>query len=167
MQKERYVPVGIFDKEIYLARLEDGKLTGSFDVLRYVTQERLEKYRDPDNIRDYLKEDWKAAVQKDMTEDSLDDFVDEAMQEYDLDDNEEMYPGKDESGMENLGYNERDEADDFIQKKYGEEVGTWEFAGWYAPVNSFTKRTFRRFDYVFKNKEAKRLAEEYLDSLEP
>ena len=153
----KYVPVGIYDKEIFIANLENDKICG-FDVLRPVTAEQLDRLREPDEIREYLREDWKLAVQGDHTESSLDEYVEECMDEYDLDENEEMYPGKDESGLENLSYDERDEADAFMEKEYDMTVGTWECSGWYAPTSTFSNRTYEGFDYVFDNTEAKKLA---------
>jgi hypothetical protein len=156
--KRKFVPVGIFGKEIFIANLENGKIRG-FDVLRPVTEEQLETLRDPDNIKDYLREDWKLAVQNDATESSLDDFVDEAVQEYDLDENEEMYPGKDESGLENLTIDERDQADAFMENEYDMTIGTWESSGWYAPTSTFGKEKYNGFDYVFDTPEAHELAD--------
>ena len=164
--KEQNIPVGIYEREIYIARIVDGEIKG-FDVLRPVTADTLEQYREPSEIREYIREDWKEAVRCDRTEDSLDEYVDEVMSEYDLDEEEEMYPGKDESGLEFVTFEERDEADKFMEETYGHEIGTWECSGWYAPVSSWKgEQEFNGFDYIFNNSLARKWAKKYTDSVE-
>ena len=133
--KETMKAVGIYDKEIFLVKIENGKPVNNFDVLRLVTKDQLESLRDPDDedTRYNYKDLWKMAVAAGHYEGSLDDYIEEAFDEYDLDDDKEMWPGKDESGLENLTAEEREAADKFIEERYGIEVGTWECSGSYAP----------------------------------
>ena len=158
--------VGIYDKEIFLVKIENGKPVNNFDVLRLVTKDQLESLRDPDDedTRYNYKDLWKMAVAAGHYEGSLDDYIEEAFDEYDLDDDKEMWPGKDESGPENLTAEEREAADKFIEERYGIEVGTWECSGSYAPThetyhNGEWYSDFRGFDFVFDGKLAKKVCD--------
>ena len=129
--RERHIPVGIYDKEIYFVRLdEDGKLHRGidgnpvFDVIRPVTEKDLELLRDPDERRDEYKDFWKQAVAADTTEESFDDWLDRVWEE-DFDENDpEDFPGKDSSDCQYLDEEKRLAADGFLYNEYGMRVGT-------------------------------------------
>lgn len=158
------IPVGIYNKEIYIARIEDGVMATSFDVIRPVSVETLEYLRDRYKREDEYKDLWKQAVAADNTEEGFSDWLDSVWdEEYDEDD-EEDYPGKDSSDVDLISEKERTEADDFLKTK-GIEVGTWESSGWYAPVSFSKSKVFNGWDYVFDNPEARKWAKRYADSV--
>lgn len=162
-----HVAVGIYNKEIFIAEIdtENPSKIHFGDVLRYVTEQRLDDYRDPSELREYCKEAWKAAVASDSYEDSLDAYTDEIIADTDMDD-EENYPFKDESGLEYLTLEDREEADAFIKESEGDDVGTWECSGCYPPNTARYHKDgwysdFKKFDYVFNNEEAQKIAKQY------
>ena len=160
--KEKHLPVGIFNNEIYIAKIEDGKFKYFDGVLRPVTTDQLDELRDPDERREEYKEFWKQAVAANATEESFDDWFEMLWaEEYDEDDPED-FPGKDASDVAYLSDEDRLKADWFLGLS-GIEVGTWESAGSYSPRSSFCK-DFKHFDYVFMNPDAERIAKEYEDS---
>lgn len=53
------VPVGIYNNEIFIARIEDGVMASSFDVIRPVSVESLEYLRDRYKREDEYKDFWK------------------------------------------------------------------------------------------------------------
>ena len=163
---EKHIVTGIYNKEIFIAVIEDGKIRG-WDVLRPVSTEDLEKRRDPSEIKEYCRDLWKEAVRAGVTEDSLDDYVDAVIAESDMDDNEEMYPGKDESDCDYLIPDIREEADTYMSEEEGIEIGTWESSGCYEPsTHWFGRETpFQKWDYVFKSKDAQKYAKQYEESL--
>ena len=169
--RERHIPVGIYDKEIYFVRLdEDGKLHRGidgnpvFDVIRPVTEKDLELLRDPDERRDEYKDFWKQAVAADTTEESFDDWLDRVWEE-DFDENDpEDFPGKDSSDCQYLTEDFRLAADAVLQGKYGITVGTWESAGGYPPTRS-GRNDFKKWDYVFEAPLSRKYAKYYVDSL--
>lgn len=157
--------VGIYNKEIFIASIEDGKIVG-FDVLRPVTQEMLDDLRDAGTYKDYCKDLWICAVQQGTTELGLEDFAQELIDEADVDNDEESFPCKDESGLEYLTVNERNDADEFLLDEYDIEVGTWECSGWFPPNQDVYHEDgwysdFKKFDYVFDLQ----LATQYYKSL--
>lgn len=156
--KEKHLPVGIFNNEIFIARVEDGKFKGFDGVLRPVTTEQLNYLRDSSERREEYKDLWKEAVKEGVTEEGLDDWLESVWAEDFDEDDPEDYPGKDESDMEYLSDEDRLKADCFLSL-YGVKVGTWESSGSYSP-RSFYK-DFKRFDYVFMNPDAERIAKEY------
>ena len=170
MNTNKHIPVGIFDDEIFIAELtNEGKIRG-FDVLRPVTPSELESYRDPDDddTRDHYKELWQMAVAGGSYEGSLSDYIEEDFNEYDLDDDEEMWPGKDESGLEYLTEEAREEADRFMDEERDITIGTWECSGWFPPTSAKYrsedgefKDRFEKWDFIFDNDEARRLAKEW------
>lgn len=157
-----YVPVGIFNNEIFIAKIEDGEFKQFSGVLRPVSVEQLENLRDSDYRRDEYRDFWKQAVAADATEDSFEDWLDEVWTEEFDEDDEEDFPGKDSSDLEYLSEEDRQKADWFLGTR-GIEVGTWECAGLYSPASFNTG--FKKFDYVFMNPEAERLAKEYENSI--
>ena len=159
------IPVGIYNNEIFIARIEDGVLAG-FDVLRLVSTEQLDYLRDKYERTDEYKYLWKEAVKNDKTELGLDDWLDSIWEdEYDEDD-EEDFPGKDSSFLDYLSEEDRKAADEYLET-LGIEVGTWEASGCYAPVNYFRKENnvFTGWQFVFDNDEARKWAERYADSV--
>ena len=177
--KEQNIPVGIYKNEVFIANVEDGKFAKDYfgnphfsGVIRPVTTDQLEDFRDPDEFREDYKDRWKEAVNADATEDSFDDWFDMVWNEdYDEDDPED-YPGKDDSDCEYLTEDFRKEADNFLLEHEDIEVGTWESAGSYSPNHErYDSETgewvsdFKKFDYVFKNPLSKALAKEYIASL--
>lgn len=160
--KEKAIPVGIFQKEIFIAVYRDGKLK-DFNVIRPVDTETMDALRDPDSYQDYCEDLWKCAVQAGSTKLGLVDFAQELIDEADCDNDDEAFPCKDDSYTEYLTPEMRKEADEFLSWYNHIDVGTWESAGGYAP-NSFNK-DFKKFDYVFNNDESRKAANEYLKSL--
>ena len=173
------IPVGIYEKEIFIAKVRDGKMAMNYcgsryfcDVLRPVSTDMLETLRDPDSRRDEYKDLWKEAVYAGTTEDGLDDWLEEVWEEEMDEDDPESYPCKDDSGCEYLTEDFRKEADDFLLKHEDIEVGTWECSGSYNPTSAgYDHETgewrskFKKFDYVFNNPLSKAIAKEYVDSL--
>ena len=158
--------VGIYDREIFIANFnEDGTIKG-FDVLRPVTKDMLEELRDVDSYKPYCKDLWIEAVRHGNYEGSLEEYAQECIDEADVDNDGESFPGKDESGLEYLTENERKQADDFLLDTEDIEVGTWESSGWYAPTHDTYHEDgwysdFKKFDYVFDLQ----LATQYYKSL--
>ena len=132
--KEKAVPVGIFQNEIFIARYKDGELSAlpfNFDVIRPVEASVLQDLRDPDSYQDYCEDLWKGAVQAGATKLGLREYAEQCI----------------------------DEADNYLLNECGVEVGTWECSGSFCP-NSFYKN-FKKFDYVFDNDAARKAAEDY------
>lgn len=169
---KQFIPVGIFEKEIFIAEVVDGKmkrnsLTNKPDfsgVLRPVSVEDLDDRRDCDSMRDNYKEEWKTAVAADATEDSFEDWLEQVWAESFDEDDPEDFPDKDSSDCEYLTDEMREEADNFLMESEDYEAGTWESSGFFNP-GSFSGRKFKKFDYVFNNPLSKKLAKEYVDSL--
>ena len=163
---EKQVPVGIFDGEIYIANIDTktDKIR-NFDVLRPVSEDDLDSRRSDDNVRDYCKEQWQMAVSSGYYEESLDTFIEEQEEEYEVDDDDENFVGKMADALDYLSDEDRQEADEFMSEHEGIEIGTWEDSGCYAPSSSFGSKDFKKFDYVFKNEEAKKYAKIYVKSL--
>jgi hypothetical protein len=154
---EKQTPVGIYNKEVFIAHEFDGKIT-HFDVIRLVDEDSLEDYRNPDYRREEYKDMWKQAVAADATEQSFDDWFDDAWNEsYDEDDPED-FPCKDDSDVCVLTEEEREEADRFIEENYGIIVGTWEASGCYDP--EFRDGKFAGWDYIFER--GCKIAEDYV-----
>ena len=170
MEEMQRIPVGIYEKKIFIAKVKDGKMARDYcgelrfcDVLRPVSTDMLETLRDPDSRRDEYKDLWKEAVHAGTTEDGLDDWLEEVWEEEMDEGDPESYPGKDDSGCEYLTEDFRKEADDFLLKHENIEVGTWECSGSYNPTSA--GYDYEKFDYVFKNPLSQALAKEYVDSL--
>ena len=81
------------------------------------------------------------------------DFAQECIDEAGVDDDDEAFPCKDDSGLQYLDEEERKLADKFLLEHDSIDVGTWECGGMYAP-NSFDKE-FKKFDFVFDKELAK------------
>lgn len=159
------IPLGIYNNEIFIARIEDGVLA-NFDVLRPVSTEQLDYLRDKYERTDEYKYLWKEAVRCDRTELGLEEWLDSIWEdEYDEDDDED-FPGKDSSFLDYLSEEDREAADKFLETQ-GTEVGTWEASGCYAPVNSFREdnNVFTGWQLVFDNDEARKWAKKYADSV--
>ena len=152
------VVVGICEDEVFIADVDvrtkspRRKIDGSmiFDVLRYVDTDDLEDRRDPDEIKEYVRELWQETVMAGRYEGSLNDYVEEVMQECDMEYDEEAYPGKDDSWCDELTPDLREAADDFLLEHSGIHVGTWEASGCYEPKG--------KFDFVFDDPEAQEIA---------
>lgn len=162
MEKEKSIPVGIFNKEIFIARIKDGKIL-NFDVLRYVTESQLDDYRNFDDIREHCRELWIEAVKAGQTEESLDDFTDSIISDTDMDD-EENYPFKDSSDTDKVSDEQYEQANAFIKEEYDDTVGTWESAGCYHPAGFFSP-AFHTWDFVFEDEEAQKYAKLYEKSV--
>lgn len=163
---EKHNVVGIYNQEIFIAAVENGEVK-RWDVLRPVSASRLESLRDENEIKEYCRDLWKEAVRAGATEQSLDEYVEDVIAECEMDENEEMYPGKDKSDCEYLLPELREEADAYMLEKEDVEIGTWESSGCYAPnAPWFDKnKTFKKWDYVFNNTEAKKMAKMFVESL--
>ncbi len=148
--------VGIYEREIFIAEVEDGKFVRFTDVLRPITASMLEDLRDAETYKDYCEDLWKCAVNNGTTELGLLDFAQECIDDADVDNDDEAFPFKDDSGLQYLDDEERKLADEFLLEHDSIEVGTWECSGMYAP-NSFDKDTdkFKKFDFVFDKELAK------------
>ena len=148
-----YKTVGIYDKEIFIAELDDkGNFVRFSGVLRPVTKEMLEELRDVDTYKEYCRDLWQCAVQSGDTELGLEDFAQEQLDDAGIDDDEEAFPGKDDSDTQYLTEEERAIADDFLFLNNDVEVGTWESSGMYPPDMD---NDFKKFDYTFDKKLAK------------
>lgn len=167
--KEQHIPVGIYDKEIFIARLIDGvpyrgydnRLV--FDVIRPVEDSSLDYLRSQDERVDEYRDFWKEAVAADATEKGFQDWYDSLWDEEFDEDDPEDFPGKDSSDCQYLDEEKRLAADNFLYNEYGMRVGTWESSGGYAP-ESFGGGTFDGWDYVFNDPLSEKLAKEYEDS---
>ena len=155
--------IGIYNDEIFLVegtnindvhRGCDKKPI--FCVLRPVSKSMLESLRDEDEIKENVRDLWKEAVRGGDYEGSLDDYVADVIAESGMDDDDEMFPFKDESWLYELTDEMREQADKFIKEHSGYEVGTWEASGCYAPDSDF-----KGFDFVFHTNEAQEFAEAY------
>ena len=164
--------VGIYDKEIFIANFDENGNIAHFDVLRPVEASMLSDLRDADTYKEYCRELWEQAVLAGNTEESLLDFAQELIDEADVDDDEEAFPLKDESGLEYLTQEEREVADNFLEAEYGIEVGTWEASGCFPPTMETVIGTdengdniwgtkFKKFDLVYDFE----LAEQYYKTL--
>ena len=152
--------VGIYSQEIFIAELDkDGNFVRFSDVLRPVSTDKLEELRDADSYKEYCRDLWECAVRAGTTELGLLAFAQELIDEADIDNDDEAFPCKDDSGLEYLTVEEREAADKFMSEHEDTEVGTWECGGAYSP-NSFSD-DFKKFDYVFD----KKLAKQYYDKI--
>ena len=155
--------VGIYNQEIFIADLNaDGSLRRGIDghpifcVLRAVSTDDLESYRDEDEIREYARELWQGAVAAGNYDGSLSDYAEEIIAECNMEDDEEAYPWKDDSWCYVLEDDDvRERADAFLEENDGIEVGTWEASGFYAP-----DKNFKGFEYVFDEEIAKEYEKE-------
>lgn len=155
--------VGIYEREIFIAELDkEGNFVQFTGVLRPVTAEMLEELRNADTYKEYCRDLWQCAVSAGNTELGLEDFAQECIDEAGVDDDEEAFPGKDDSDTVYLTEEERKTADKFLSESEEIEVGTWECSGMYSP-NSFDsdEHKFKKFDYVFDRK----LAEQFYATL--
>ena len=112
----------------------------------------LEELRDVDTYKEYCRDLWQCAVQTGNTELGLEDFAQEQLDDAGIDDDEEAFPGKDDSDTQYLTEEERAIADDFLLEHDDVEVGTWECSGMYPPNMD---NDFKKFDYIFDKKLAK------------
>lgn len=177
MSREKHIPVGIYNNEIFIAKVgEDGKMAKGYmgkpyfnGVLRPVTESDLDRLRDSSEREDEYFDLWKQAVQADSTRESFDEWFDQVWgEEYDEDD-EEDFPGKDGSDCQYLTEEFREEADSFLEKQ-GIKVGTWESSGSYSPTHETYhdgewRSDFKKFDYVFSDPLSQALAKEYVKSI--
>ena len=168
----KHKAIGIYEREIFIAELDEkGNFKHFSDVLRPVTASMLSDLRDADTYKNYCEDLWKCAVNAGSTELGLLDFAQELIDEADIDNDEEAFPLKDESGLEYLTEEERKAADDFLLEHENVEVGTWECSGSYSPTTSVPigndengviwGTRFKKFDYEFD----KNLAKQYYATL--
>ena len=155
--------IGIYNDEIFLVEGNDiNNLHRGYDgkpifcVLRPVSKSMLETLRDEDEIKEDVRDIWKEAVMGGHYEGSLDDYVADVIAECKMYDDDEMFPFKDESWLDELTDEMRKQADKFIKEHSGYKVGTWEASGCYEPDSDFNG-----FDFVFPTNEAKEFAEAY------
>ena len=160
---EQHIVTGIYNKEIFIACVEDGKVK-KWDVIRPVSAYLLAELRDPDTYKEYCRDLWKDAVHSGNTELGLQEFAQECIDEADVDNDDEAFPYKDDSDCQYLIDELREEADTFLEENEGFEVGTWESAGCYAPA-SFGDGAFTGWDYVFSTPEAKKMAKAFVKSM--
>jgi hypothetical protein len=166
--KEQHIPVGIYNKEIFIVRLVDGKLYRGidnkpvFDVIRPVEDSTLDYLRNQSEREDEYKDFWKQAVAADATEESFQDWYDSLWEEEFDEDDPEDFHGKDDSDCQYLDEEKRLAADNFLYSEYGMRVGTWESSGGYPPA--FRNEPFEGWDYVFNDPLSEKFAKEYEDS---
>lgn len=166
--KEQHIPVGIYNREIFIARLEDGKTSRDcdgrifFDVIRPVEDSELEWLRDQSEREDEYKDIWKYAVAAGDTEESFQDWYDCAWNEDFDEDDPEDFPTKDDSYCEYVDEEKRLAAEEFLRNEYGIRVGTWVASGCYPPA--FRNEQFKGWDYVFDDALSKKIAKDYEDS---
>ena len=172
--KEKHIPVGIYNNEVFIAEFEDGKLRVGIDkkpifgVLRPVSAEQLESYRDSYQREDEYKDLWREAVRAEQTEEGFDDwFEDVWSEEFDEDDPED-FPGRDVSDTEYLVDDDRLKADQFLSTK-GIDVASYTCGGSYSPATKVYHRDtdswysdFKEWDYVFPSKEAEKIAADFV-----
>ncbi len=157
---EHYKTVGIYDKEIFIAELDDkGNFVRFIGVLRPVTEKMLDDLRDACTYKEYCRDLWVCAVRAGRTELGLEEYAQELIDEACCEDDEETFPGKDDGYVQYLTEEEREKADKFLLEHEKIEVGTWECGGMYSP-DSFSE-DFKKFDYVFD----KKLAKQYYETL--
>ena len=166
MKQAKSKAVGIYDKEIYIANLDENGNITHFDVIRPVTAQLLSDLRDPDTYQNYCEDLWKEAVRAGATKSSLLEFAEELIDEADVDNDEEAFPLKDDSDCDKITQEEREVADNFLLEVYGLEVGTWKSAGAYPPNSERYHKDgwysdFKQFDYEFEPF----LCQQYYDSL--
>ena len=161
--REQHIPVGIYDTEIFIIRLVDGKPYCGidnkpiFDVIRPVEDSDLDRLRNQDERADEYKDFWKQAVAAGDTEESFQDWYDSLWEEEFDEDDPEDFPGKDDSDCQYLDEEKRLAADNFLYNEYDMRVGTWESAGLYPPREGV-------FDYVFNDPLSEKWAKYYEDS---
>lgn len=166
--KEQHIPVGIYNKEIFIIRLVDGKPYCGidnkpvFDVIRPVEKERLESLRNPNEREEEYKDLWKMAVAEGATEEGFQDWFEGVWEDAFDEDDPEDFPCKDESDCQYLTEDLRLAADGFLYNEYGLNVGTWESAGLYGP-GSFNDEPFKGWDYVFNAPLSEKWAKYYED----
>lgn len=170
--KEKHIPVGIYNNEVFIAEFEDGKVRVGcdgkpiFGVLRVVDEDMLEKMRDQSYREEDFKDHWKMAVHAGSTEQSFQDWYDDLWaEEFDEDDPEDFL-WKDASDLEYLVGEDRLAADNFLASR-GINVGTWESSGSYAPDTEVYHEDgwysdFKEWDYVFNSKEAEEIAADFV-----
>lgn len=166
--KEQHIPVGIFHGEIFIVTIEDGKLhvgidgKPCFDVLRPVSEDALEKYRDMSYREDEYLDAWKEAVAHGRTLEGFDDWFEDLWEEEFDESDPEDFPGKDDSFTDYLTEDFRLVADGIIKARMGIDVGTWEASGCYPPdTNAIHGNIFRDWDYVFEAPLSKKYAKEF------
>lgn len=124
--------IGIYNEEIYIERN-----TYNCDVYRPVEKKVLKSLRTVEGLKKYgWDETWREAVHAKRTEQGLDDWLSEALDDIDLDD-PENFPLKDDGGFSELTEDERKRADEYLYETYGTEVGTWEWSGCYNPDEEY------------------------------
>lgn len=172
--KEKHIPVGIYNNEVFIAEFEDGKLRVGIDkkpifgVLRPVSAEHLESYRDSDQREDEYKDLWREAVRAGQTEEGFYEwFEDVWSEEFDEDDPED-FPGRDDSDTEYLVDDDRLKADQFLSTK-GIDVASYTCGGSYSPATKVYHcdtgswySDFKEWDYVFPSKEAEKIAADFV-----
>lgn len=123
-------PVFLSGNELFI------KTAGSeqYNVIRPVSQSDLDYFRSDEGIRNYIREIWKSAVMGDRTEQSLDEYIQDCMNEVDTGD-DEAYINKDTTFCDIFEYYPglREAVDKIVAEDLGEPVGTWESAGFYHP----------------------------------
>lgn len=165
--KEQHIPVGIYDKEIFIIRLIDGKpdcgidKTPIFDVIRPVEDSTLDYLRSQSQREDEYKDFWKQAVAAGETEEGFQDWYDSLWEEEMDEDDPEDFPGKDSSDCQYLDEEKRLAADGFLYNEYDMRVGTWESAGSYPP--GYRYEPFEGFEYVFNDPLSEKWANYYED----
>ena len=171
---KQYIPVGIYKNEVFIVELEDGKARVGidkvpiFDVLRPVSAEQLESYRDPNQREDEYKDFWRESVAAGRTEDGFDDWFEDVWSEEFDEDDEEDFPGRDDSYTEHLVDDLREEADEFLATR-GIDVASYTCGGSYPPtMDTYHRDTdswysdFKKWDYVFKSPEAQKIAADFV-----
>lgn len=124
--------IGMYDKEIFI----EGE--HNCDVIRLVDKDTLKELRTAEGQINYGADElWKEAVRCGATTDGLDDWLEEYMNESFDECDEEDFPCKDNSFVDELTDEERAIADKYILDTYGIEIGTWEASGCYPPEGEY------------------------------
>lgn len=170
--REKHIPVGIYNNEVFIATIENGKVHRGidgkpvFDVIRPVTAEMLENLRDIDYCRDEYRDEWKDAVAANATEEGFDDWLEGLWDEEFDEDDEESFPSKDDSFTEYLTGQDRLDAEAFLENNGHPTIGTWEASGSFPPTFETCHEDgwysdFKGFDYVFRSPEAEEIARDF------
>lgn len=150
----QHIVTGMFNNEIFIARIEGGKRVG-FDVIRPVSEKNLEERRDIDEMADSYKWMWKEAVAADRTEQGFDEWLQDIWDEEFDEDDPEDFPGKESSDCQYLTDEIRAKADEIVEAATGEPVGTWESSGWYDPGHcGYKNDKFTGWQYIFDKETA-------------
>lgn len=144
----RQIPVCLCDNELFFVNRKDlEKSRPCINVIRPVYKSDLEYMRTDEYNREKCKEWWQDAVRNGNYEGSLDEYLDITMDDYDLENDDEMFIYKDDSLIDDLftaNPQLREIIDERIYEDTGKAVGTWEDAGCYKPYSADVQIVFNQ-----------------------